>query len=779
MKHDPTHFSRVNVKTAHDSALKHTTGEARYLDDMPEPRGCLHVHLVTSSWAHARLTGLDIGPALGVPGVHAVATAGDVPGVNDISEGMSGEALFPAEIVEYVGHPVAAVAAETPELARKAAALVRMEADPLPAVLDVRAAYESRHWLLDPVEMRRGTPETELPKAPIVLEGELEVGGQDHFYLETQAALAIPQEDRDMLVYSSTQHPTEVQHIVARLLDVPQNAVTVEVRRMGGAFGGKESQANLIAGITAVLARKTGRPVKLRLDRDTDMIVTGKRHDFLLRWKVGIEPDGRILAVDMDLAARCGWSVDLSPAVMSRALSHADNAYFYPHVRLRGLSCKTNTQSNTAFRGFGGPQGMIGAEAIMDQIARTLDLDPLEVRRRNFYEPGTERDLTPYHQRVEHFHLPEMIDRILVSSDYAARRKAVDAFNASSPVIRKGLALSPVKFGISFNKIELNQAGALVHVYTDGSIRLNHGGTEMGQGLFTKVAQVVAEVFSVPLGTIKVTATTTDKVPNTSATAASSGSDLNGMAALAAAETIKNRLTAFSAEHFDAAIEDVVFADGMVRAGNHSVTFGELIKLAYKARISLSSTGYYRTPQIHFDLKTMRGHPFFYFAHGVAVSEVAIDTLTGEWKPLRTDILHDVGSSLNPAIDIGQIEGGFIQGMGWLTLEELVWDKEGRLLTHAPSTYKIPTGRDLPKDFRINLVTDMPNEQPTVFRSKAVGEPPLMLAFSVWLALRDAVASLGPKGYMPSLHAPATQERILWAVRDALAAAQAEDGAQI
>lgn len=762
--------SRVGAALAHDSAYKHASGEALFLDDAPEPSGCLHARLVLSPWAHARITEIDVAAALEMPGVRGAVTVADIPGVNDIAEAPFEEPLFPESLAEYIGHPLAAIAAETFIQARKAAQKVRIEGTPLPAVLTLREAYERDHWLKAPVEMTRGAAQTELERAPIVLEGELEVGGQDHFYLETQVALAMPQEDRDMMVWSSTQHPSEVQHVVARLLGIRQNDVTVEVRRMGGAFGGKESQATLVAGIAAILARKTGRPVKLRLDRDTDMTVTGKRHDFLLRWKVGVKPDGRILAVDMDLAAGCGWSVDLSPAVISRALSHADNAYFYPHVRLRGLACKTHTQSNTAFRGFGGPQGMIGAEAIMDQIARTLKIDPLEVRRRNFYRPGTERDLTPYHQQVEHFHLPDMVNRIVGSSDHAARRREIDAFNESSPVIRKGLALSPVKFGISFNKIQLNQAGALVHVYTDGSIRLNHGGTEMGQGLYMKVAQVVAEVFSVPMEQVKITATTTDKVPNTSATAASSGSDLNGMAALQASETIKRRLQEFAAEKYGTAPDEVIFDNGMVRAGNHSVTFAELVEMAYVARISLSSTGYYRTPDIHFNLKTMQGSPFFYYAHGVAVSEVAIDTLTGEWKPLRTDILHDVGTPLNPAIDRGQIEGGFIQGLGWLTLEELVWDSDGRLLTHAPSTYKIPTGRDLPSDFRVEILADAPNEAATVFRSKAVGEPPLMLAISVWLALRDAVASLAPEGYVPELHTPATPERILWAANAARAA---------
>ncbi len=753
----------VHAAVAHDSARKHVTGEAVYLDDMPEPKGCLHAHLVTSPWPHARLTAIDAAAALAVPGVAAIVTAADIPGVNDIAPAFSSEPLLPPEVAEYVGHPVAAVAAASPAQAREAASLVRLEATPLPALLDLREAYEKKRWVLDPVEMLRGEPDAELAKAAVRLDGELMVGGQEHFYLETQCALAVPQEDGDMLVLSGTQHPTEVQHMVARLLGIPQHAVAVEVRRMGGGFGGKESQATLVAGIAAVLARKTARPVKLRLDRDTDMTVTGKRHDFLLRWQVGLDGEGRIRAVTMDLAARCGWSADLSAAVISRALSHADNAYFYPHARLRGLACKTNTQSNTAFRGFGGPQGMMAAETMMDQIARTLGRDPVAIRRLNFYARESGCDVTPYHQRIEHFRLPSMVERILASSEYSTRRKAVDAFNAGSPVIRKGLALSPVKFGISFNKIELNQAGALVHVYTDGSIRLNHGGTEMGQGLLVKVAQVVAEAFSVPLEAVKITATTTDKVPNTSATAASSGSDLNGMAALQAAETIKGRLAEVAAARFGVAASEVAFADGMVRAGNHALPFAEIVQEAYRARVSLSATGYYRTPRIDFDLAAMRGHPFFYFAHGVAVSEVAIDTLTGEWRPLRSDLLHDVGSSLNPAIDRGQVEGAFVQGLGWLTMEELVWDGEGRLLTHGPSTYKIPTGRDVPPDFRVELLT-LPNEEATVFRSKAVGEPPFMLAISVWLALRDAVASLGPAGHVPQLAAPATPERILGAV---------------
>jgi xanthine dehydrogenase large subunit len=747
---------------AHDSAARHVDGRAAFIDDLPEPKDLLHVHLVTSPWAHARLLAVDVAAALAAPGVAAVGLAADIPGVNDVGPILSGEPLLPTDTVHYIGHPVAAVAADTPEQARHAAGLVRLDGEPLPPVLDVRDALERRDFVCRVMTMTRGEVDGALAAAPRRLSGELEVGGQDHFYLETQVAMAVPSGHGDLHLFSGTQHPTEVQHLVARLLGLPQAAVTVEVRRLGGAFGGKESQATIFAGIAALLAHKTGRPVKLRLDRDDDMTITGKRHGFLLRWEAGFDDDGRLLAVDMLLAAGCGWSADLSPAVISRALSHADNAYFYPAVRLKGVGCRTNSQSNTAFRGFGAPQGMIAAEAMIDTIARHLRLDPLEVRRRNFYSPG--RDVTPYHQTVDHFRLPAMVSRLEQTAELAVRRSAVDAFNASSPVIKKGLAVVPVKFGVSFNNPLMNQAGALVMVYTDGSILVNHGGIEMGQGLFVKIAQVVAEVFQVELGRVRLSATRTDKVPNTSPTAASSGADLNGMAAKQAAETIRERMAQVAAERFGVTAGEVAFAGGAARCGNHRLEFAELAALCHAERVPLAASGFYRTPKIHFDLKTMTGHPFFYFAHGTAAAEVAIDTLSGEWKTLRVDILHDVGRSLNPAIDRGQIEGAFLQGLGWLTLEELVWDQTGRLLTHAPSTYKIPTARDLPKDFRVELLADADNPEATVFRSKAVGEPPLMLAISVWLALRDAVASVGGPGTIAALGAPATPERILAAI---------------
>ncbi len=752
----------VGHSFAHDSAARHVDGRAIFIDDLPEPRDLLHAHLVTSPWAHARLSGIDLAPCLAVPGVVAVATAADVPGVNDIGAILKGEPLFPDEVVEYVGHPVAAVAAATPAAARHAASLARLTGEALPAVFDIRTALEREEYVCAPMTMTRGDVAAALAAAPLRLQGETEVGGQDHFYLETHVALAVPSDGGALHLYSGTQHPSEVQHLVARLLGLPQAAVTVEVRRLGGAFGGKESQATLVAGMASVLAWKTGRPVKLRLDRDDDMTITGKRHGFLLRWDVGFDADGRLRGVDMLLAAGCGWSADLSPAVMSRALSHADNAYFYPAVRFRGFCCKTNSQSNTAFRGFGAPQGMIAAEAMLDDVARHLGRDPLAVRRLNFYGPG--RDVTPYHQTVEHFRLPAMLEQLEGSAELAVRRAALDAFNAESPVVKKGLATMPVKFGVSFNNPMMNQAGALLMVYTDGSILVNHGGIEMGQGLYVKVAQVVAEVFQVPLTMIRVSATRTDKVPNTSPTAASSGADLNGMAALQAAEIVRGRMAEVAAERFGVPVGEVRFEDGVIRSGNHHIDFAELAELCHAQRVSLSASGFYRTPKIHFDAKSMTGHPFYYYSHGLAAAEVAVDTLTGEWKALRVDILHDVGRSLNPAIDRGQIEGAFLQGLGWLTMEELVWDRQGTLLTHAPSTYKIPTARDLPKDFRVELLANADNPEATVYRSKAVGEPPLMLAISVWLALRDAVAAVAGPGVRPTMGAPATPERILAAL---------------
>ena len=753
----------VHAAVRHDSAIGHVTGAAQYLDDVPTVPGTLEAALVLSPHPHARIRHVDLSRALAVPGVIAAITAADIPGRNDIAPIRSDEPALAAEVVEYEGQPIAAIAAATLDLARAAAKLVDIDYEPLPAVLTIEEAMARESYVSPPQVMARGEVEPALADAPHRLCGELRCGGQDHFYLEGQIALALPGEGRDIQVWSSTQHPTEVQHGVAHLLGLPFNAVTVEVRRMGGAFGGKESQSTIIAGIAAVLAWKARRPVKLRLPRDDDMRATGKRHPFLIRYDVGFDGDGHVLALDLTLAANGGSVADHTPAVLTRALCHADNCYFLPNVRLRGLPCKTNTVSNTAFRGYGGPQGMLAIETIIEVIALQLRVPIDKVRRRNFYGIGR-NDVTPYGMTVEDNIIERVVDELDHIVDVAAWRRDIANFNRQSPAVKKGLATMPIKFGISFNRPALNQAGALVHVYTDGSVVLNHGGTEMGQGLFTKVAQVVAEAFAIDLDHIRVSATSTAKVPNTSPTAASSGSDLNGMAALHAAEQIKARMTEVAAEHFAVPTGEIVFAANRIYAGNRSLSFAELAALSWEKRVSLSAAGFYRTPKIHWDFATNSGRPFYYFVYGAAAAEVAVDTLTGESRVLRAELIQDCGRSLNPAIDLGQIEGAFVQGMGWLTTEELWWDVEGRLRTHGPSTYKIPGSRDVPPIFNARLLADAPNREATIFRSKAIGEPPLMLAISVWLAIRDAVASLADHRLAPRLDAPATPERVLAAI---------------
>ncbi|BDA86273.1 xanthine dehydrogenase molybdopterin binding subunit [Aureimonas sp. SA4125] len=757
----------VAAALAHDSAAKHVSGAARYIDDDPELPGTLQVYVAMSTRAHARITGMDLAAVRSAEGVVAVLTAAGIPGINDYSPVFGDDPIFAEDVVEYVGQSIFAVAAETVAAARAAAKLAVIGYEDLPAAISIDAAEKLADAvgadLLPPHEMRLGDVDAALSAAPRRIHGALDLGGQDHFYLEGQIAVAIPGEDGDMLVRSSTQHPSEVQHNVAKTLGLADHAVTVEVRRMGGGFGGKESQPALFAAVAALVAQKTGRPAKCRLDRDDDMEMTGKRHEARIRYDLGYAENGRIAAADFGHLIRCGYSKDLSGAIADRAMFHADNAYALPAARIRSRRLKTHTVSNTAFRGFGGPQGMVGIERAIDRIAFDLGMDPLDVRIRNFY-PAEGAALTPYHMAVTDSVIGEIVAELEASSSYRARRAAVKAFNAASPILKKGLALTPVKFGISFTTSHLNQAGALVHVYKDGSVHLNHGGTEMGQGLFTKVAQVVAEEFQIDVGKVRITATTTAKVPNTSATAASSGSDLNGMAAQAAARTIKERLIAYAAAQYRVAPESVVFLPNRVRIGTVEKRFCDLVAEAYLARVSLSSTGFYATPGISYDRESATGTPFYYFAYGAACSEVVIDTLTGENRLLRADILHDVGRSLNPALDLGQIEGGFIQGMGWLTTEELWWDKAGRLRTHAPSTYKIPTANDRPDDFRVNLWTKGENRAETIYRSKAVGEPPFMLAISVFSALTDAVCAAGEGRAFPDLDAPATPERILAAV---------------
>ncbi|KZL01727.1 Aldehyde oxidoreductase [Pseudovibrio sp. Ad5] len=755
----------VGKSYKHDSAEKHVSGTATYIDDMIEPYGTLHVAPgYASNEACGRLTTIDLSAVRAAPGVVAVLEAADILGVNDCSPAMGDDPVFVSDRIAFHGQLVFLVVAESRLQARKAVQLARIEVEAETPLVSVADALKAEQKVLPDYEFRRGTPEATMERSAHTVKSSFALGGQEHFYLEGQMAFAVPGEDGDMLVHSSTQHPTEVQHTVAKVLGVDEAAVTVEVRRMGGAFGGKESQANQWAALAALAANATGRPCKCRLDRDDDMILTGKRHDFLVDVEAGCDASGKIEAVQINLNSRCGHSADLSLGINDRAMFHADNSYFYPDVLIASKRLKTNTVSNTAFRGFGGPQGMFAAERLMDAIAIKMGQDPLDVRKANFYREG--ENTTPYGQAVdEHDVLAALVDELEESSEYRARRKAVDAFNAENTILKKGIALTPVKFGISFTLTHLNQAGALVHLYRDGSVHLNHGGTEMGQGLYQKVAQIAATEMGVRLEKVKITATNTSKVANTSPTAASSGTDLNGMAAAIACREIVGRLKTFVAQHFEVSEEDIELVDDqMLISGKPKLSIKELAQLAYEHRIHLSSSGFYKTPKIIWDRERVKGRPFLYFSYGASCSEVVIDTLTGEMKVERVDVLHDVGKSLNPALDIGQIEGGFVQGMGWLTTEELWFDDAGRLRTHAPSTYKIPTATDVPEIFNVALYESDGNPEPTIYRSKAVGEPPLMLPISVFCAINDAVASLN-KGVLPTLDAPATPEAILKAVK--------------
>ena len=757
----PNRRAAVGAALPHDSAHLHVTGRASYTDDLPEPRDLLHVAVGMSSIAHAEVGGIDLSDVLAAPGVVDVCDASDISGDNNFGPIIADDPIFAADLVQYVGQPVFAVAATTVDAARKATHLANIDYSALDAILDPLTAVEKKSFVLPSETLVRGDPDAALKAAPHRASRRVFLGGQDQFYLEGHIAMAIPQEDNCLLIYSSTQHPDEVQMLVAHATHRPANDITVICRRMGGAFGGKESQAALIACIAALAADKTGRACKLRLDRDDDMIMTGKRHDFVIDYDVGFDDSGLILGIDFELASRCGMSADLSGPVNDRAMFSCDNAYFLENVRILSHRCKTNTVSNTAFRGFGGPQGMFAIEYAIEDIARQLGKDPLEIRRRNFYGKD-ERNITQYLQPVEDNVIDEIFDQLVASSDYEKRRQEIQAFNSKNPILKRGISITPVKFGISFTNTLLNQAGALVHVYKDGTVQLNHGGTEMGQGLYVKVAQVVAEEFQIDVSCIRIMAADTSKVPNASATAASSGADMNGMAAKKAAAKIRLRLTEFAARHFSVPEADIEFSDNQVRAGSETVAFAELVQLAWADRVPLSATGFYKTPKINYDRETFSGRPFFYFAYGAAVTEAVVDTLTGENRTLRVDILHDCGDSLNPAIDLGQVEGGYVQGVGWLTSEELWWNDRGELGTHAPSTYKIPTCSDLAPDFRVELMQSNPNSEDTIYRSKAVGEPPLMLALSAFHAIRDAIATDDCPA--PDLQAPATPEAILHAI---------------
>jgi xanthine dehydrogenase large subunit len=764
--------SALGAPLPHESADLHVSGEARYTDDIPELHGTLHAALGLARHAHARIVALDLARVRAMPGVIAVFSAADIPGENNCGPVLHDDPVLASDEVQYLGQPVFAVIATSHELARRAAAFAASEDvvryEPLEAVLDIADAKARQQYVLPPLRLTRGEPAARIAAAPHRIAGTFAVGGQEQFYLEGQVAYALPEEQDGMLVYSSTQHPSEMQQVVAHLLNWPAHRVACECRRMGGGFGGKESQSALFACVTALAAHKLRRPVKLRADRDDDFLITGKRHDALYEYEAGYDDDGRLLGARVEIALRAGYSADLSGAVATRAVCHFDNAYYLSDVEIVALCCKTNTQSNTAFRGFGGPQGALVMEVMLDGIAKALGRDPLAVRRANYYGIG-ERDVTPYGQKVEDNVIAPLTDQLLASSRYEARRAALADFNRASPVLKRGIAMTPVKFGISFNVPHLNQAGALVHVYRDGSVLVNHGGTEMGQGLNTKVAQVVAGVFGLPLARVRVSATDTSKVANTSATAASTGSDLNGKAAEDAALAVRTRLAALAAAEHGGTPAEVAFENGMVQAHGKSIAFADFVEFAYLKRVQLWSDGFYATPKVHWDARTLTGHPFYYFAYGAAVSEVVVDTLTGEWKLVRADMLHDAGQSINPAIDIGQVEGAYIQGMGWLTSEELWWNRDGKLMTHSPSTYKIPAISDTPAAFHVQLYRN-DNAEPSVFRSKAVGEPPLLLPFSVFLAIRDAIGAAVPEAREAApLRAPATPEAILDAL-DALRA---------
>ncbi|MCY7371759.1 MAG: xanthine dehydrogenase molybdopterin binding subunit [Polaromonas sp.] len=768
----------------HESARAHVAGSATYVDDIREARGTLHAAPILSSVAHGRLLGVDYAAALAMPGVRDVVLAVDIPGDGRFGNFAHDEPVFATGTVQHVGQVIGLVVADTVMQARRAARQVVCRIEALPAILTTQQAMQAHSQVLPPVFVRRGDAAAALKSAPHRLQGTLEVGGQEHFYLEGQVAYVLPQEQNQWLVYSSTQHPGEVQHWVAHALGIANHAVRVECRRMGGGFGGKETQAGHLGVWAAVAANKLQCPVKLRLDRDDDFLITGKRHPFSYDYQAGFDDSGRLRGLKLNMMVNCGFSADLSGPVADRAIFHVDNAYFLQDVEIASYRCKTHTQSHTAFRGFGGPQGMLITETILGDIARQLGLDPLDVRRRNLYSddlldapvraeaaaldraepvPAPRRNLTHYGMQVEGNILAPLLARLEATANYRQRREAIARWNQTSPVIRRGIAITPVKFGISFTATLFNQAGALVHVYLDGSVQVNHGGTEMGQGLHTKVAQIVADAFGVPLDAVLSTASDTSKIPNAAATAASAGTDLNASAAQVAARAVRGNLAQFVAGLDGCGVGAVRFAGGAVSSPSATRSFAEVIKLAYANRIQLWSDGFYRTPKIHYDKTTLTGRPFYYFAYGAACSEVAIDRLTGESRVLKVDILHDVGCSINPAIDIGQIEGGFIQGMGWLTTEQLVWNERGELTTHAPSTYKIPATGDVPGHFRVDLWPE-PNPEETVFRSKAVGEPPLMLAISVFEALRDAIASATPANQPVKLTAPATPENVLRAL---------------
>ncbi|MBP6333864.1 MAG: xanthine dehydrogenase molybdopterin binding subunit [Bacteroidia bacterium] len=758
----------------HESAIKHVSGKSVYIDDIAVNNELLIGHVVYSSHAHAKIKSIDISEAKKLKGVHAVLSWKDIPGHNQMGPVVHDEVCLAKDEVVCIGQAIILIAADTEEIARHAETLIWIDFEPLPAILNLRDAIKQNALLAPARTMQRGDAISSLKISPHVIKGEIETGAQEHWYLETQTCLCIPGEGKEINVFSSTQHPSETQAIVAEVLGINKNEVVVEIRRMGGAFGGKETQANHVAAWSALLCYATGRPVKIRLFRDDDQKMTGKRHPYLIQYEAGFDDSGKLLAVKFDQHADGGCATDLSMAILERAMLHADNSYYVPDMLVIGKAYKTNLPSNTAFRGFGGPQGMAGMEQVIDSIARYLKKDPAEVRKLNFYG-ADKNNVTHYGQTVELNRLHVIFDQLNTSSEYTKRRKEIDLFNSKNEFYKKGIAFTPVKFGISFTTSFLNQAGALVNIYKDGTVLVNHGGTEMGQGLNTKIAQIAAAELGLSLDKIKVNATNTSKVPNTSATAASAGTDLNGMAVKNAIDQLKERIANLMVIEFNkqrpekaTSAEHILFENNSIIDSlypDRKIAFDEAMVLANLNQISLSATGFYKTPGIGWDKVKGWGTPFNYFAFGMAVSEVLVDTLTGFVKHLRTDILHDVGDSINPGIDLGQVEGGFIQGLGWVTTEEVKWDDKGNLLNHSPDTYKIPSVQDIPEDFRVQLLQNVPNPK-AIRKSKAVAEPPFMLAFSTWLAIKDAVSSVGNHEFEPQFNLPATNEVILLSIEE-------------
>lgn len=758
---------------SHHSAHQHVTGQSVFVNDMDFSGKLLHGLVAYSPHARAVIKSIDFGKALSLKGIAAILSANDIPGQNQMGPIVHDEPCMAENAVDFIGQAVLLIAAETPEIARKAEKLIRIEYEPQTAVLDIETAIREKHSLTVQRKIETGNVDKAFKDPEHLISGSLITGAQEHWYLETQSCICVPGEAGEFTVYSSTQHPSETQAIVAEVLGISSNAVTVETKRMGGAFGGKETQANHVAAWSALLASATGRPVKIHLFRDDDQIMTGKRHRFLSEYKAAFDKDGRILALDAALHSDGGASLDLSGAIMERAMFHIDNAYFIPNLRVTGQVWKTNYPPNTAFRGFGGPQGMAVVETVIDRIARQLKKDPAEIRKLNFYREN-ENNITPYGQKLSGVRLQSLYDRLIQRSGYSQLRKEVKEFNRQQEFYKKGLALTPVKFGISFTTSFLNQAGALVHIYRDGTVQVNHGGTEMGQGLHIKILEVAAVELGLSHDRIRITSTNTSKVPNTSATAASSGSDLNGMAVKDATRKLKDRLKPIAANLLEKKTskrpnpENIVFKNNLaVNADDPSqfVTFGEVVGAAYLAQTSLSATGFYKTPGLHYDKEKGKGHPFHYFAYGMAVSEVLMDTLTGYHHISKTYIVHDVGNTLNHRIDRGQIEGGFIQGVGWCTTEQIKWDDNGFLLTHSPDTYKIPGVRDIPDVFDVEILENIPNPN-TIHNSKAVGEPPFMLAFSVWLAIKDAISAVGDHRFEPEFNLPATNDEIIVSIEN-------------